>query len=152
MQNEPDHLENIAIFFSEMSELECTHRGCTEGPGGGKFKTPALPPEVAFAILKMHQENCHRQEIPGPVGGDSKVQLAKIPRPAISGGCSQEDFQCFKRNWARYVRASNETDGVKLKDQLVHCPDTDLSSHWTRPSVTGLTPSTWRSCCTISRC
>ena len=102
MQNEFVHLEDVAILFSEMSELECTHRGCTEGPGGGKFKTPALPPEVAFAILKMHQENCHRQEIPGPVGGDSKVQLAKIPRPAISGGCSQEDFQCFKRNWARY--------------------------------------------------
>ena len=58
MQNEFVHLEDVAILFSEMSELECTHRGCTEGPGGGKFKTPALPPEIAFAILKMHQENC----------------------------------------------------------------------------------------------
>ena len=127
MHNGFEHLASIAILIAEMSALECTHQGCTEGPGGGKYKTPALEPAVAIEMLKMHREDCHSQVV-GPVGGSSKVQLTKIPRPTISGGCSQEDFQGFKRAWKRYTRASNETDEVKLKDQLVHCPDTDLSS------------------------
>merc|ERR1712082_267004 len=28
--------------------------------------------------------------------------------------------------WDQYVRASNETDDVRLRDQLLQCPDTDL--------------------------
>ena len=28
--------------------------------------------------------------------------------------------------WDRYVRASNETDEVRIRDQLLQCPDTDL--------------------------
>jgi hypothetical protein len=27
------------------------------------------------------------------------------------------------RSWKNYVRASNETNDVKLRDQLLHCPD-----------------------------
>ena len=91
MHNGFEHLASIAILIAEMSALECTHQGCTEGPGGGKYKTPALEPAVAIEMLKMHREDCHSQVV-GPVGGSSKVQLTKIPRPTISVGCSQEEF------------------------------------------------------------
>jgi hypothetical protein len=59
-------------------------------------------------------------------GGGGKILLAKKPRPEISGGSSQEDFKFFKRTWNQYVRASNEVDEVKLRDQLLHCPDVAL--------------------------
>ena len=52
--------------------------------------------------------------------------MEKIPRPELSGGSSQEDFRQFKIQWDQYVRASNETDDVRLRDQLLQCPDTDL--------------------------
>ena len=29
--------------------------------------------------------------------------------------------------WGQYVRSSNETDDVKLRDQLLQCPDADLA-------------------------
>ena len=44
----------------------------------------------------------------------------------VGGGCSQEDFKYFTRSWKQYVRASNETDDVKLRNQLLHCPDEAL--------------------------
>jgi hypothetical protein len=34
----------------------------------------------------------------------------------------------FTRKWDQYVRASNEKDGNKLKDQLTNCPDDTLRS------------------------
>ena len=44
----------------------------------------------------------------------------------VGGGCSQEDFKYFKRSWNQYIRSSNETNDVKLRDQLLHCPDEAL--------------------------
>jgi hypothetical protein len=41
----------------------------------------------------------------------------------VGGGCSQEDFKYFIRSLNQYVRASNETDDVKLRDRLLHCHD-----------------------------
>ena len=52
--------------------------------------------------------------------------MEKIPRPQLSGGSTQEDFRQFKIQWNKYVRASNETDDVRLRDQLLECPDNDL--------------------------
>ena len=33
-----------------------------------------------------------------------------------------------RASWNQYVRPSNETDGTKLKDQLLHCPGDTLSN------------------------
>ena len=44
----------------------------------------------------------------------------------VGGGCSQEDFKYFKRSWNQYIRSSNETNDVKLRDQLLHCHDESL--------------------------
>ena len=51
---------------------------------------------------------------------------ADLDWPLVGGGCSQEDFKYFIRSWNQYVRASNEVDPVKLRDQLLHCPDEAL--------------------------
>jgi hypothetical protein len=61
-------------------------------------------------------------------GVAEKVQLPKIPRPQISGSCSQEAFKFFIRKWDQYVRFFNEKDGNKLRDQLTNCPDDTLRS------------------------
>ena len=111
-----------------MSALQCTHQGCTEGDGGARYKTPTLEPQYALELLKLHREDAHGQQVVGAGKGANKVQLSKIPRPTVSGGCSQEDFKFFTRKWNQYVRSSNETDGTKLKDQLLHCPDATLSN------------------------
>ena len=74
-----EHLANISILLAEMSALECTHQGCTGGPGGAKYKTPALEPAMALEMLKMHDKNCHSQ-VAGPEAGSQKVQLTKIPK------------------------------------------------------------------------
>lgn len=125
MQDESEHLD---ILFGEMPELECTHQGCTGGAGGAVWKTPLLDPQYAMELLKLHREDTHNQHVVGGAGSANKIQLSKIPRPTVSGGCSQEDFKFFMRKWNQYVRASNETDDTKLKDQLLHCPDGTLGN------------------------
>ena len=110
-----------------MTELECTYPGCNYGPGGAKFKTPTAAHDMASSIVYLNQHRMDAHHTPaGAAGGDNKIQLSKIPRPDISGGCSQEDFKFFKKKWAQYVRASNETDPDKLRDQLTNCPDDSL--------------------------
>jgi hypothetical protein len=110
-----------------MAGLDCTFPGCTSGAAGAKFTTPAAAPDMASAIayLNQHRMDVHGQPA-GAAGGASKIQLSKIPRPDISGGCSQEDFKFFKKKWDQYVRASNETDPTKLRDQLTNCPNDSL--------------------------
>jgi hypothetical protein len=44
----------------------------------------------------------------------------------VGGGCNQEDFKYFKRSWNQYIRSSNETNDVKIRDGLLHCPDEAL--------------------------
>jgi hypothetical protein len=115
--------ENIEDFAAKMSALECTYDGCTAGEGGAKFKTPALAPTQAVEYLKFYREDIHGQRGAAAGEGSDKVQLSKIPRPEINGGCSQQVFKFFTRKWDQYVRSSNEKDGNKLKDQLTNCPD-----------------------------
>ena len=121
-QEEPEtkHLD------AEMSGLECTFEGCTSGVAGAEFKTPAGDHAHTLVYLQQHREDAHGQREAGAGGGGSKIQLSKIPRPEISGGCSQEDFKFFTRKWAQYVRSSNEKDKTKLKDQLTNCPNDSL--------------------------
>ena len=118
------------ILIAEMAvELPCEHPDCTHGVGGNPYKTPALEIEYALQVLDRHVLLRHGVHCTGggePGGGTKKVHMQKIPRPEISGGSSQEDFRQFKVQWDQYVRASNETDEVKLRDQLLQCPDTDL--------------------------
>ena len=40
------------------------------------------------------------------------------PRLELSGGSSQEDFRQFKCQLDQYIRADNETDEVRFRDQL----------------------------------
>ena len=57
--------------------------------------------------LERHEANAHGQHdggggtvVGGGAGGRSR--LAKILRPSVSGGCSQEEFNFFKSKWERY--------------------------------------------------
>jgi hypothetical protein len=120
---EPETIEHLD---AAMEGLECTFEGCTSGEAGAKFKTPAGDLAHTIVYLQQHREDVHGQREAGAGGGASKVQLSKIPRPEISGGCSQEDFKFFTRKWAQYVRSSNEKDQTKLKDQLTNCPNDSL--------------------------
>jgi hypothetical protein len=96
MQDESEHLD---ILFTEMSALECIHQGCTEGDERARYKTPPLEPQYALELLKLHREDAHGQQVVGAGGGANKVQLSKIPRPTVSGGCSQEESE----KWNQYV-------------------------------------------------
>ena len=122
----------LDIFIDEMPvQLECPIPGCNHGEAGIRWKTQPLTENVALEMLKLHRTDAHGQlEAAGGGaahdGGGGRLQLAKIPRPVVCGGCSQEDFKYFTRSWNQYVRASNEKDGVKLRDQLLHCPDEAL--------------------------
>ena len=126
MQNETDLLH---ILLVDMAELECTHRGCTEGVGGAVWKTPALEFANAIQLLDRHLADSHGQQVPGAggaggaAGGAGEVQLH---RPTFSGGCSQAEFKLFAKKWEQYVRSSGETDDVLLRDQLLNCPDETL--------------------------
>ena len=93
------------ILIAEMAtELSCTQPDCTNGEGGSPYKTPALEFDQALQLLDRHLLShgvqCGRG---GGAGGGVKTQLAKIPRPEISGGSSQEDFRQFKCQWNQYV-------------------------------------------------
>jgi hypothetical protein len=120
--------ENLKDLVAEMSALECTYDGCKAGEGGAKFKTTVLATAQALEYMRFHREDAHGQRGAAAGGGAEKVQLSRIPRPEISGGCSQEDFKFFTRKWDQYVSSSNEKDSNKLKDQLTNCPDDTLSS------------------------
>jgi hypothetical protein len=118
----PEGHENLNVA---MAGLECTFEACTSGEGGARFRTN--PGDLASTLrhLQLHREDVHGQA-PVASGGANKVQLSKIPRPEIRGGCSQEDFKFFTRKWDQYVRSSNEQDPDKLKDQLTNCPNDTL--------------------------
>ena len=111
-------------------QLPCATPDCNYGEGGAIYKTPALDFADAIQMLNIHRADAHGVQAGGgggAGGGVIKTHLSKIPRPEISGGSSQEDFRQFKVKWGQYVRASNETDDVKLRDQLLQCPDTELA-------------------------
>ena len=117
------------ILIAEMAiELPCTHPNCTHGVDGTPYKTPALDGALAFQVLELHDKQSHqvRGAGGGGLGNGVKIHMEKIPRPQLSGGSTQEDFRQFKIQWNKYVRASNKTDDVRLRDQLLECPDTDL--------------------------
>ena len=120
----------LEILIAEMSiQLTCAAPDCAHGDGGAVYKTPALEPTLAMEMLKIHRADAHNVPPDGggaPGGGAKKIHMEKIPRPTLSGGSSQEDYRQFKQQWDQYVRASNETDEVRIRDQLLQCPDTDL--------------------------
>ena len=96
-----------------------------------RWKTQELPEALALQTLDRHLLG-HGLQIPG--GGNSdggnRSRLEKLPRPSISAGCNQQDFQFFREQWTRYKRASGESDEAKLLDQLMYCPDeASVSSH-----------------------
>ena len=53
--------------------------------------------------------------------------LQEIPRPMLQGGCSQEDFNLFRKEWLRYVRYYDAmVDANEISEQLWNCLDTAL--------------------------
>ena len=120
MQNETDL---IHILLIDMVELECTHRGCTEGVGGAVWKTPALEFANAIQLLDRHLAGTHGQQVLGAAVGAAVVYLH---RPKVRGGCSKAEFKLFVKKWRKFVRSSGETDEVLLKDQLLNCPNETL--------------------------
>ena len=68
-------------------------------------------------FIKLHGHNVRDAGGVGP-GGGVKIHLSKIPGLKLSGGSSQEDFRQFKCQWDPYIRASNETNEVRFRDQL----------------------------------
>ena len=68
-------------------------------------------------------------------GGDTNLHsewswpcssLQEIPRPMIQEGCSQKDYNFFKREWLRYVRFYEKVDANEIRDQLMNCLDTTI--------------------------
>ena len=112
---------DVDLFDNLPIELECDVPECDKGPGGIKWKTPAVSEENALKLLERHERLSHVQQDGGGGGGaggaGGKSRLAKIPRPTVSGGCSQEEFNFFKSEWDRYVRSSPEVDVSELRDQ-----------------------------------
>ena len=117
----------LHILIDEMAlQLTCTTPGCNYGDGGNPYQTPALEATLAMQMLNNHRADAHGAHAAGgggPGGAVKKIHMEKIPRPVLSGGSSQEDFKQFRMQWDRYVRASNETDEVRIRDQLLQCPD-----------------------------
>ena len=119
----------LQILIDELAlELECQALECTHGVGGARWKTPALEAQYALQISNIHIAGAHGQQDGGDGGaaqhgGGGKVQISL---PVVGESCSPEDLKYFTRSWNQYVRASNETDDVKLRDQLQYCPDETL--------------------------
>ena len=69
---------------------------CDQGDGGAKWKTLALSEDNDLKYLERHVTDAHGQqnrgEAAGGGGAGGRSRLAKIPRPTVSGGCSQEEF------------------------------------------------------------
>ena len=117
------------ILFEKMSvELECTMQECDNGVGGAKYRTPSLEFDSALKMLDTHLADCHEVRGEGGRGAAAEGEEGgQLVRPSISRGCSQGEFEHFKEAWTHYVKASNEENDVILRDQLFHCPDTELS-------------------------
>ena len=79
----------------------------------GKF----MMVEVAI----MEKEEPSGRQSPWPCSN-----LQEIPRPVLLGGCSQEDFIFFSREWLRYVRHYEKVDANEISEQLLQCLDTAL--------------------------
>ena len=126
-----DEASFLNILINEMPvQLPCATPGCDRGDGGGVYKTPALEFAEAIQMLNIHRADAHGVQGAGGGGGaaqgEKKPQLSKLPRPTITGGCSQEDFKSFKRSWEQYIGSSNETTDAVLRARLLHCPDEAL--------------------------
>ena len=84
---------NVDLNDNMSVHLECDVPECDKGPGGVKWKTTAVSEEYALKLLERHERLSHAQQndgghaVAGGAGGKSR--LAKIPRPTVSGGCSQ---------------------------------------------------------------
>ena len=100
---------DMDLFDNMPFQLECKLPECDKGPGGVTWKTPALSEENALKLLERHETIAHvQQDGRGAGGAGGRSRLAKIPRPTVSGGCSQEEFNFFKSEWDRSVRSSHE--------------------------------------------
>ena len=94
MQEEID-LSNILIAEMPVA-LPCAAPDCNYGEEGAVYKTPALDFADAIQMLNIHRADAHGVHPAGgagPGGGVKKIHMEKIPRPALSGGSSQEDMR-----------------------------------------------------------
>ena len=101
-----------------MSALKCTHNGCTEGEGGARFKTPALPPQVAQEYLELHIKDAHGRQIVG-AGGGAKARLAKVPSTKFQS--SDDHIFHMNRDIAKQY-ATIKFDEDKEDEEVVPLP------------------------------
>ena len=94
-------------IYRPTTTLECTIQVCSHGEGGTHWRTHLLPESAAIEMLKRNLVDCHGQQVGGGGGGvddgEGQVQLDEIPHLVITGGCSQEEFKYFRRQWNMYV-------------------------------------------------
>ena len=94
-----------------MSALKCTRNGCTEEEGGARFKTPALPPQVAQEYLELHIADAHGSQVIGARRGANKARLAKVPSTKFQ--YSDDHIFHVERDIAKqYVTIEFEEDEV----------------------------------------
>jgi hypothetical protein len=118
MQEESEYLD---ILFAEMSALECTHNGCTEGEGGARFKTQALAPQHALEYLKLHIEGANGRPLVGAGGGANKAWLAKMPATKFQS--SDDHIFHVERDIAKqYVTIKFEEDEEVVPSQTQPLP------------------------------
>ena len=126
-------------------ELQCTAAECDSGEDGQRWKSQPLPDTTALQMLDRHLLVVHGQQVhqvggggqhrdEGGGGGVIKSKWEKIPRPTISTGCTQQDFNYFLEQWKRYKRGSGDgdSDTNRLRDQLMYCPDEALRRNVSR--------------------
>ena len=106
-------------------ELECPAH-CDLGVGGAKYRTPALELDFALQMLDIHLADGHGIHGGGGGGVAAEGEGVVLVRPSISRGCSREEFEHFKMAWTNYVKASNETNDVIIRDQLLYCPEEEM--------------------------
>ena len=107
-------------------DLVCRVSGCTLGPDGGPYVTNKECTSYASksSDLRLHLDMDH----PGWSNGETKSNEklvrekveTKIERPEIGEKCSDTEWQIFKAQWGRYLRATGLT-GIAATHQLWAC-------------------------------
>ena len=97
---------------------------CAVGDGECTYRTQELEFEQAERVLELHMKTRHPVQVDAAPGTKNKAE--KVPRPVIKMQIGQDDFEFFKSLWTGYKRASNLTNDVDIRDQLLAACDTDL--------------------------
>ena len=82
------------------TEMECPNYKCDLGDGGGRYKSPAMEPELALQMLTLHNQH-HNQNVTGNQTNTGK-KTPKYPRPEIGLEETPERWEAFVAAWGQY--------------------------------------------------